>query len=556
MQQSADQKSSPMDRDEHYFQITTDFLESYAERTGNSDDHEPIALSQLEKLTQAQREYVSEAFLVGAVELHLEGTLDEYWPVHRWLRNMVTPSQDDVTIDLKLPSGESLVVATKKPHRQDLVGHVNVEWDRAENALLAFTYGTGNRESRRSEQARHLMSPAATCEYQTTVKTRCLVVCNAYPSEQQIYRNGFIHTRVTAYIASGIDVEVYYLHPPARESYVYTYEGVRVTVGNPAAYAEFVRSIEHDMYLIHFSNPDMLTPLESYRSNIPRITWIHGFESEAWHRRWFNFLGSSAEIAAALEKKSSHYDKQQMFNHGQYRDPADNEKFVNVSNWFKKSIVEPDAGVALSNDEVIPNLIDPAHYSFVPKTSELRYRVLSIRPYASHKYANDLTAEAIRTASTRPWFNKFQFTICGSGRDFEMIAGPLRKYSNVKLVNRFLNSREIKELHDRHGLLMTPTRFDSQGVSAGEAMASGLVPLSTNIAAIPEFIEHEQSGLLGRPENHNDLVQFLERIHYDPELFQHLSLGAADKVRTVAGPENTIHREIRMIEEMMVSSVD
>lgn len=556
MQQFADQTSSAMDRDEHYLQITTDFLESYAEPAGIIDDNEPIALSHLESLTPAQREYVSEAFLVGVVELHLEGTLDEYWPVHRWLRNMVKPSQDYVSIDLKLPSGESLVVATKEPHRQELAGRVNVDWDRAENALLELTYGTGNRASIRSEQAGHLMSPAATREYQTNVKARCLIVCNAYPSEHQIYRNGFIHTRVKAYIASGIDVEVYYLHPPAPESYVYTYEGVRVTVGNPAAYTEFVRSTEHDMYLIHFSNPDMRAPLETYRSNVPRITWIHGFESEAWHRRWFNFLGSSAEIAAALEKKSSHYDYQQAFNNRQYKDPADTEKFVNVSNWFKKSIVEPDAGVALSNDEVIPNLIDPNHYSFVPKTRESRYRVLSIRPYASYKYANDLTAAAIKTASTRPWFNKFQFTICGSGRDFERIAGPLKKYSNVKLVNRFLNSREIKEMHDQHGVLITPTRFDSQGVSAGEAMASGLVPLSTNIAAIPEFIEHEQSGLLGRPENHNDLVQFLERIHYDPELFQDLSLGAGNKVRAVAGPENTIHREIRMIEEMMVNSVD
>lgn len=555
MQNSAGEKSATMDRDRHYQQITPDYLNSYPGQ-GVVSEHKPISLSQLAALTEVQRNHVNEAFELGAVELHLEGALDEYWSIHHWLRNTVVPTRDVVTIELILPGGELLVITTKENREQHLNEKRAVHWDCAEEALFEVTYGSGSESERRTDLAKRLMSPAPNLELDQTARHRCLVVCNAYPSEKQIYRNGFIHTRVIAYINSGLDVEVFYLHPPAADSYVYTYEGVQVTVGNADNYSEYIRSSEHDLYLIHFSNPDMLNPIEEYRSTVPRITWIHGFESEAWHRRWFNFLGSSAEIEDALEKKSSHYDRQQKFNYQQYKDTKPNAKFVNVSKWFKESIVEPDAGVSLSNDEIIPNLIDPNHYGFAPKTSESRYRILSIRPYASYKYANDLTAEAIRLASKRPWFNKFSFTICGSGRDFDKIAGPLKRYSNVTLINRFLNSREIKLLHDRHGVMMTPTRFDSQGVSAGEAMASGLVPLSTDIAAIPEFITHEQSGLLGRPENAADLVQFLERLYYDPDFYQELCIGAADKVRRIAGPENTIHREIAMIEEMAVNSLD
>lgn len=555
MQQFAGERAAIEDQDDRYQQITIDYLDSFIDHD-NVSEHGPLPVSQLVSLSPSQRDHVSEAFRLGPVELHLEGTLDEYWSVHNWLRQVVMPSRDRITVEITTPDGDTLVVRTEKQHQQDPSGIPNLEWSSAEEALLAITYGSGRTSAERSNFASRLMSPAATLHQELSVKPRCLVVCNAYPSENQIYRNGFIHTRVTAYINSGIDVEVFYLHPPAAVSYVYTYEGIRVTVGNSEAYTEYIRSSDHDMYLIHFSNPDMINPLEKYRTDTPRITWIHGFESEAWHRRWFNFLGSSAEISAALEKKTSHYDRQQRFNYNQYKSPKSNERFVNVSKWFKESIVEPDAGISLSNDEVIPNLVDPDHYRFVPKTNDMRYRVLSIRPYASYKYANDLTADAIIAASKRPWFQKFQFTICGSGRDFNKITGPLKKFSNVALINRFLNSREIKELHDRHGLMITPTRFDSQGVSAGEAMASGLVPLSTDIAAIPEFIEHEQSGLLGRAESSSDLVEFLERMHYDPDLFHHLSLGAADKVRRIAGPENTIHREIAMIEEMVVNSVD
>lgn len=44
-------------------------------------------------------------------------------------------------------------------------------------------------------------------------KDRYVIITNAYPHEDQLYRNGFIHRRVKAYLDEGLKVDVFVLHP-------------------------------------------------------------------------------------------------------------------------------------------------------------------------------------------------------------------------------------------------------------------------------------------------------------------------------------------------------
>lgn len=41
---------------------------------------------------------------------------------------------------------------------------------------------------------------------------RYLVITNAYPHPRQLYRNGFIHRRVKAYIENGLKVDIFVIH--------------------------------------------------------------------------------------------------------------------------------------------------------------------------------------------------------------------------------------------------------------------------------------------------------------------------------------------------------
>ena len=374
-----------------------------------------------------------------------------------------------------------------------------------------------------------------------------LLVANAYPSDMALYRNAFIHRRVLGYLKAGIDVEVFYLHPPVAVPYSYVFDGVRVTVGGAADYAHRIATQRYRTILVHFASQDMIQPIVDYAADTPVIVWVHGFEAEAWHRRWFNFTESASQIREALVKHDTYHSDQLRLMGWLMSTTELDVRVVHVSEWFRRSIVEPDTGMATRRPYVIPNVVDTDLFRYREKQGEDRLRILSVRPFASHKYANDQTAAAILELSTRPFFQQLSFTIRGEGPLFAETVSPLRQFPSVSVQEGFLRQEEIAELHATHGVFLGPTRFDSQGVSMCEAMSSGLVPVSTAIAAVPEFVGDRTSGLLAAPEDPVGLADRIEMLYYNTELFHRLSTTAADRVRAQCGVDATVGREIEMI---------
>ena len=68
--------------------------------------------------------------------------------------------------------------------------------------------------------------------------------------------------------------------------------------------------------------------------------------------------------------------------------------------------------------------------------------------------------------------------------------------------------------------------MDSQGVSRDEAMSSGLVPITTDITAIPEFVNHE-CGILTPPEDYKSISKGIIELYNNPEMFLQMSENAA-----------------------------
>ena len=92
--------------------------------------------------------------------------------------------------------------------------------------------------------------------------------------------------------------------------------------------------------------------------------------------------------------------------------------------------------------------------------------------------------------------------------------------------------------------------MDSQGVSRDEAMSSGLVPITTNVAAIPEFVDNH-CGFVVAPESPEAIAEAVARLYYDPELFSKLSVAAAERVRKQCGFAQTIKQEINLVLEAL-----
>ncbi|PLR67950.1 glycosyltransferase family 4 protein [Bacillus sp. UMB0893] len=374
-----------------------------------------------------------------------------------------------------------------------------------------------------------------------------LILTNAYPHQDQLYRNGFIHRRVKAYQEEGVEVEIFVLNAGYKAPENYQFDGVSVYRGAKSDFYQFLSERDYIKILIHFVSIDMIDVIKEVKPSIPLIIWIHGYEAEAWHRRWFNFLDSKQDLRRILEMSDDYYKKQLSLMNWLYQTKELNLKFVHISKWFKEHIAECDARAVTQNASIIPNLIDSKLYNYIEKPKEDRFKILSIRPYASRKYANDLSVKAVLELSKRPFFDRLSFAFYGDGKLFEKTLSPLRNFDNVTVHKGFLQQSEIAELHKEYGIFLCPTRLDSQGVSMCEAMSSGLIPISTNITAIPEFVEHRQTGLLANPEDPVHIADLIETLFFNENLFSKLSRNTAAEIRKKCSQEVVISNELELI---------
>ncbi|MEG1142195.1 MAG: glycosyltransferase [Clostridia bacterium] len=222
-------------------------------------------------------------------------------------------------------------------------------------------------------------------------------------------------------------------------------------------------------------------------------------------------------------------------------------KFVFVSDIFRQQ-VEEDLGMKLNykNYSIIHNVVDTELFKYKEKTIDHRRKILSIRPFASTIYANDLSVLAILELSKKDFFNKLEVCFYGDGELFEETIEPLRKFKNIKIYNRFLTQEEIATLHEEYGIFLVPTRFDTQGVSRDEAMSSGLVPVTNKVAAVPEFID-DSCAMIVEKDDYKGIANAIEYLYLNPNVFIEKSKNASIHSKKISGYENTINKEIELI---------
>lgn len=369
-----------------------------------------------------------------------------------------------------------------------------------------------------------------------------LILTNIYPSYTDLYRNGFVHSRARAYREAGVAVDVVRLadipSPQSRE-----FEGVRVTDLRAEELRRMIEVNSIESVLVHFLDPAMWEVLRDPALGIKVHVWVHGSEVQPWWRREYNAMSD-----ADLDKAKDASEKRMQFWRGVFDGLPNHVDFVFVSHYFAEEVFE-DVGIRLPDDRyrIIHNPIDGDVFTYVPKPDEQRFKVLTIRPYASRKYANDLSVAAVLALQDDPNFHKMEFRFIGDGAMFDEILEPLRDFPNVTIERGFLTHPEIAAIHKEYGVCLTPTRMDAQGVSRDEAMSSGLVPVTSQVAAVPEFVD-EQTGFLAPLDDYEGLARAISRLAAAPQMFQAMSAAAADRVRRQSGKAVILRRELELIE--------
>lgn len=370
---------------------------------------------------------------------------------------------------------------------------------------------------------------------------QALLVTKDYPRYDDLYRYGFVHKRILGYAEAGCDVDVFrFSNAPLRFD---EFEGVSVVAGQAEHLQMLVRDGGYRTILVHAMDPLMWEHVKPLLETRRVVLWVHGAEIQPWFRRLANYGADPA--AQDMARRAS--GKRLAMWADVLRHPHPNLRVVFVSRYLAEQAL-CDLGIDLPAGQVhvIPNFVDGELFRYQPKDPAQRKRILSIRPFASHIYANDLAVEAIRLLSAEPFFDELEFTIVGDGPLFDQTVEPLRAYPNVRLEKRFLSQAEIAALHREHGVFLVPSRMDSQGVSRDEAMASGLVPVTSRVAAIPEFVD-EGCAFLAEPEDAAGLAAGIARLWADPALFQRMSAAAAAHVRGISDRTRTIGRELVLV---------
>ncbi|KHK54606.1 glycosyl transferase family 1 [Burkholderia sp. A9] len=370
---------------------------------------------------------------------------------------------------------------------------------------------------------------------------RHLVLTNHYPSYDDLYRNGFVHSRVRAYRARGVRCDVFRFRADQMAEYQ-EFENTDVMTGGADVLNRLLETGQYRSVLVHFLDESMWNVLQRYADQLKIVVWLHGADIQSFHRRAFLYDNAEARNAAMAKG-----EQRNVFWRRVLESMPPSMHLVFVSQYLADTAME-DLAITLPKEKysVIHNPIDVGMFDYVPKDAEQRMKVLSIRPYASRVYANDLSVKAVLDLSKKSFFKKMKFLFVGDGPLFDETLEPLRAFENVEIQRRFLSQPEIAALHKEYGIFLCPSRMDTQGVSRDEAMASGLVPVTNAVAAIPEFTDGN-CAILAESESAVGLSGGIERLHNNPDQFLLASESAAGRVRRQSSLNIVLDKELGVI---------
>ena len=369
---------------------------------------------------------------------------------------------------------------------------------------------------------------------------RLLILDQNYPHLENLMGDVFVHVRAKEY-AKRHEVKAFsYFQEPS----VIVYEGITLErFDDIEKIVEAIREYNPDRILIHFYQHWMLERIIKI-FQVPFIIWVHGFEALGWYRRLFNYTIYSPVFFNYVRQNT--YQQYHFRKLIKYANKDSRIQFVFVSNWMRR-ITEKDSLAKINNYHIVHNPIDTDLFAYRKKDTALSKKVLLLRSFDSRKYANDVAVDAILRLSKNKDFDKFSFTIIGRGPLFDKTLAPIRNFSNVHITKGAVRQINIPDVHAEHGIFLCPTRQDAQGVSMCEAMSSGLIPVTSNNTAIPEFVSDMRTGCL--TTSSKEIADRLLRLQEEPELFSEISSNTANSIRGLCALNAVTSRELSLIEK-------
>lgn len=179
---------------------------------------------------------------------------------------------------------------------------------------------------------------------------------------------------------------------------------------------------------------------------------------------------------------------------------------------------------------LIPNYIDLENYTFKERNKDNAIKLLWVRAF--HKIYNPLLAVDI-VESLKQLGYDVKLAMIGPDKDGSLLS--TKKYAKAKNVDSNiiftgkLDKKQWIEFSKNYDFFINTTDIDNTPVSVMEAMALGMVIISTNVGGIPFLCENNTDAILVSPKNPNTFVKNIIKVKEDLPFSKKLSKNARIK---------------------------
>ena len=225
-----------------------------------------------------------------------------------------------------------------------------------------------------------------------------------------------------------------------------------------------------------------------------------------------------------------------------------NNQLLPISDFWKKRLIE--WGASEEHVSVLHMGVDTQSLPFQPKPLKNPINILTVAR-ATEKKGLTYAFEAVSLGLSFP----YEYNYIGNGQLVQQLKDQVEQ-ANTENIN-FLGARshsEVKEYLRKADIFLLPSVIDTQGdmegipVSLMEAMAAGIIVISTEHSGIPELIENSVNGFLAPEKDAIELNKIINQAVSRADLAQ-IRENARKKVEEEFNSVNLTKELINFIEQ-------
>src|SRR5262249_19237356 len=147
---------------------------------------------------------------------------------------------------------------------------------------------------------------------------------------------------------------------------------------------------------------------------------------------------------------------------------------------------------------------------------------------------------------------RVSFVVAGEGPDARLVT------SGAPFVRQlgFMDRDSLADLYASADLCVLPSRTETCGLVALEAMASGLPVIAANAGGLAESVRHDENGLLVAPDHTQGFADAIVTLAIDADRRRRHSLGARETAlsRDIKGEDEELLQQYAAIIEQSYCS--